>query len=97
MPRITIPEHLQKKEQFILHYCKSKAALEVKPLHQINLNLDSIKKQFAVVSDAGTILVIKVEKEEVVVHKQGVLMFKTLKDKEKARELTEKIYEAGSS
>ncbi len=89
--------HLQKKELFILHYCKTKAALEVKPLRQLNLNLENIKKSYALVSDAGSILVIKAEGEEVVVHKQGVLMFKTLKDKEKAKRLTRKIYERGLS
>ncbi|HLD04346.1 MAG TPA: HesA/MoeB/ThiF family protein [Candidatus Nanoarchaeia archaeon] len=89
--------HLQKKELFILHYCKTKAALEVKPLRQLNLDLEKIKESYTLVSDAGSILVVKVEGEEVIVHKQGVLMFKTLKDKEKAKELTEKIYETGLS
>ncbi len=86
--------HLQRKEMFILHYCKTKAALEVKPLRQLSLNLENIKKSYTLVSDAGSIIVVKTREGDVVIHKQGVLMFKTLKDKDKAKELTEKIYQA---
>lgn len=96
MPGTSVPEHLQKKEMFILHYCKTKAALEVKPLRLLSLNLENIKKSYSLLSDAGSIIVVKTEGGDVVVHKQGVLVFKTLKDKEKAKGLTEKIYEVGS-
>lgn len=80
---------------FTVEYCTTKAAFRTKPLKQIKLNLDRIKKQFETIIDTPLVLLVK-EEDEIVVHKFGELLFKTIKDEEKIKRIAEKLYIAGT-
>lgn len=78
---------------FELKKCKSKKAIEVDPTEKLKLDLEALKQEFELVLDAGIVLAIKVEGVEVLVHEYGKLVFNTLRDEDKIRKISEKIYE----
>ncbi|MBW3013895.1 hypothetical protein KY335_01485, partial [Candidatus Woesearchaeota archaeon] len=72
---------------------KTKAAFSSKPKKNISLNLKKIKERFKdVIIDTPILLVIKVEKEEIVVHNYGEILFKTCKDMDKMKRIADQIY-----
>tara|TARA_Y100000310_G_C20574364_1_gene759727 strand:+ start:738 stop:992 length:255 start_codon:yes stop_codon:yes gene_type:complete len=72
--------------------CKTKAAFAAKPLKNFRLNLEMIKSKFDTSFDSSILLVVKVNGEEVIVHKHGELIFKTLSKEEKISPIAEAIY-----
>jgi len=86
-------EALNKK--FKLELCRSKTTLSVKT-HK-NLNLDKIKDEFGELRDAGNTILIEVDNQQIIINKQGEIIFKTLRDENKVMEIANKIYEVGTS
>lgn len=82
------------ENNFKIDYCKSKAGYSAKLDRNRNMDFNKLKKNFNVVMDAGIVLVLKIDNEEIIVHKYGELIFKTLKDKKKIEKIAEKIYGA---
>jgi len=77
---------------FEISPCKTKAAFKVVPKGKLKLDMGALKEEFDVLLDAGIVLVLKIENEELTVHSYGEILFKTLKDEEKIRKISEKIY-----
>ncbi|MBW3014921.1 hypothetical protein KY330_00705 [Candidatus Woesearchaeota archaeon] len=73
--------------------CKSKAAVSVKPLNQVKLDFNKLRKQFEILLDNPIALVLKVGDDEVIVHNYGEMLFKTLKDEGLIRKIADKIFE----
>ncbi len=86
-------EFLEGKQLFRLEFCKTKTALSAKPVKRLKLDTDSLKKKFEVLGDAGMVLALRVEGEEVVVHDYGEIFFKEEKNPDKAFLIAKKIYE----
>ena len=78
---------------YIIKPCKTKAAFSVKPSGKCKLNFEKLKEEFEVILDNPIALVLKVDGEEIVVHNYGELLFKTLKEVEKIKQIADKIYE----
>ena len=88
---------LDEKEEdiFKISECKTKSSFITKPNKRMNLNIKNIVKEFETIQDAGIIAVITVDKEEIIVHDYGELLFKTWTDTNKIRNVARKIYELG--
>ena len=82
---------------FEIKLCRRKGALEALPKGRQELDLERLKEQFEVLLDAGIVVVLRVNGFEVVVHSYGKIMFKDMKDEEKARKIAEEIYEISSA
>lgn len=87
-------EFLEKKMDFHIKLCKTKAAISVKPNKRIDLNLNKIKKEFKIKLETPILLVLD-EKGDVIVHKYGEIIFKKLKDEDNIMKIAEKIYSIG--
>ena len=72
--------------------CKTGAAYKTFPNKILKVNLDEVRKNFDVVLDTPLLVVVKVENEEVIVHGFGELVFKTLRNEDKVKEISEQIY-----
>ena len=71
--------------------CRTKAAMKVRPDTKMKLDLDKVRKRFKVLVDTPILLVID-EDGEIIVHNHGELLFKTLRDENRIREIAEEIY-----
>ena len=80
-------------KRFKLELCRTKTTLTVKT-HQ-NLNLGKIKNEFGEIRDAGNVLLIEVDNENVIVNNKGEIIFKTLRDENKIMNIANKICEVG--
>lgn len=78
--------------KFLIKECTTKSSYSTKPIKKIKLDFKMIKKEFKVVEDAGIIIILSVDGEELIVHDYGEIVFKKLKDTEKIRKIAEKIY-----
>jgi adenylyltransferase/sulfurtransferase len=88
-----IYEHLNPgKQEFKISYCRTKAAVSVKPSTSTKLDLEAIKERYETIMDAGIVLVIKAHNQEIVVHDYGELLFKTTKNKDLIKKITKDIY-----
>ncbi len=85
----------KKMKQFIIEKCKTKATFTAKPIGNVKLNLDKIKKMFKTRVETPIILVLDCE-DEVIVHNYGEIVFKTLTDTKKIERIASEIYEAGT-
>lgn len=83
--------------QFSIELCKTKAGYEATLPKPTPLNVDALRKHYTVREDAGIILVIHVDDEDVIVHQYGKLIFKTLTDNKKITQLAMKIYETATA
>ena len=72
--------------------CKTKAAFTAKPVKNLKLDLNLIKSRFPTSFDSSILLVVNIEGEEVIIHKHGELIFKTLSDQNKINSISEAIY-----
>ena len=90
-----MPNKASKEVEFSVSKCKTKAAMSVKPLKRVSLDLAKIRKNFDVVLDTSLLLVIK-EGDEIIVHSYGDLLFKTWTDEDKIRRVAKKVYEVGA-
>jgi len=77
---------------FEIKKCKKKAAYTAKPKNNLKLDLDGLKNKFEVVFDSPLVLVLKIDEEEVVVHKYGELIFKKCEDMDKMEKIAKKIF-----
>ena len=77
--------------EFTIEPCKTKAAYSAKPKKKCSLDFSKLK-DFNIVLETPIATVVKIEGEEIIVHKYGELKFKTLKDKEKIKKIAEKIF-----
>ena len=78
---------------FNLELCKTKAGYEATLAKPVSLDFDCLRKKYVVSADAGIILVLKVDAEEIIVHRYGKLIFKTLKDEKKIKKIATHIFE----
>ncbi len=81
------------EKNFELSLCKTGATLTVRT--NKSLNLEKIKNNFGVLRDAKVTLLIEVENEQVIINKQGEIIFKTLKDEDKVMKIANQIYQIG--
>ena len=103
MLRLTIVSKIFKKScflemmviKFIVEKCKTKAAHSAKLKKQQHLDLQKIKKKFAVILETPILLVVNVDGIEVIVHGYGELLFKNCQDVDLMRKIAERIYAAG--
>jgi len=79
---------------FEIKPCKTKAAYSVKPVKNINLDLEKIKKRYKTIVDTPITIVIG-DFGGLVIHKHGQITFKTLKDEKKIKRIANKIYKLG--
>lgn len=86
------------KVGYIIEKCKRKAAYKAKPIKRIKLDIEKVKKvqNAKIISDAKIAVVLDFDGEQVIVQEYGTVTFKTLKNKEKIKEIAEKIYHAGA-
>lgn len=84
---------MDNKKNFELTLCRTGATLTVRTNKQ--LNLDKIKNNFGVLRDAKVTLLLDVDNEQVIVNKQGEIIFKTLKDEDKIMKIAKEIYDVG--
>jgi len=84
---------LETKEikQFDIKLCKTKGAYSVKLNKQVKLDFNLLK-DFEVVLETPILVVLKVDNEEIVVHRYGEIIFKTLKDEDKIIEIAKKVF-----
>jgi len=80
-------------KKFKLELCRTKTTLAVKT-HK-NLDLNKIKDYFGELRDAGNAVLLEVDNEQVIVNKQGDIIFKKLRDENKVMEIANKIYNIG--
>jgi len=79
-------------KQFDIKLCKTKGAYSVKLNKKVNLDF-SLLKDFEVVLETPVLVVLKVDNEEIVVHRYGEIIFKTLKDEDKIIEIAKKVFD----
>lgn len=79
-------------DEFTIEKCRTKAAYKTKLIKRHKLNLNNIKENFNVISDAKIALVLNIENIEIVVQEHGEIMFKNTEDREKIKKIAEKIY-----
>jgi len=78
--------------EFKIENCKDKGAYSAKPLKNLKLDLDKIRKEYKVIKDAKIGLVIK-DKYEIVVYEYGEIMFKGCSDMHFMERTARKIYD----
>ena len=83
--------------EFTVSECKTKSAFSAKPNKKMRIDIKKITKKFETIEDAGIIAVIKVEGYEIIVHDYGELLFKTLTDIDKIKDIAKEIYEASKA
>ncbi len=82
-------------EEFVVSECKTKSAYTAKPKKKMLLDIRKITKNFETVEDAVIIAVIKIKDEEIIVHDYGELLFKTLTEVDRIKEIAKEIYKVG--
>ena len=85
------------KIDFSLGKCKTKATFSAKLKHPQKLNLEKIKKKFKVVLDTPILLVINVDKVELIVHGYGELLFKNCENMDLMNKIALEVYGVGLS
>lgn len=80
---------------FTINRCKTKAKFSVKLNKNTKLNLAKIASNFGVIVETPILLVLKIGKEEIIVHDYGEILFKSLEDEEKIENIAKKIYGVG--
>ena len=80
-------------KNFELSLCKTGATLTVRTNKPLDLN--KIKNNFGVLRDTKITLLIEFENEQVIINKQGEIIFKTLRDEEKVMKIANEIYLVG--
>lgn len=83
---------IKSETEFIIKECTTKSSFSAKPVKKISFDFKKLKNEFEVLEDAGIILILKVDGEELIVHNHGEIVFKKLKDTEKMRIIAKKIY-----
>lgn len=81
--------------EFKIELCKDKGGYSAKPVKNLRLDLDKIRKKFKVIQDASIVLVIK-DKFEIIVHEYGELTFKECNYMEYIEKTAKKIYKIGA-
>jgi hypothetical protein len=81
------------KENFELTLCKTGATLTVRTNKP--LSLERIKNNFGLLRDAKVTLLLEIDNEQVIVNKQGEIIFKTLRDEDKIMKIANQIYLVG--
>jgi len=77
--------------EFKIEKCKDKGAYSAKPLKNLKIDLDKIRKKYNIIQDAKIGLVVK-DKCEVVIYEYGELMFKNCNDMEYMKKFAKEIY-----
>jgi len=85
---------------FVIEECKRRAALNATPMKKLEFSFDKIADSFPALASSRHVLVIEIEdkdtKTEVIVHREGKLIFKKCHDRALAKRLAERIYTAGA-
>lgn len=92
--RLKVKQKMQLKEipEYTIKRCKTNATFEVNPHKKLKMDFEALKDRFEVVADTPMVLILRIEGEEVVVYENGMLMFKSLKNTDKAGEIAKIIY-----
>ena len=77
---------------FHVRKCKKKGAWAVQPLKQQELDLEKVKDKFETVFESPVLMLVKIDGYEVLVQKDGELLFKKCDDMKKIKEIAEEIY-----
>lgn len=81
---------------FEIKLCKTKSAIIVKPVRNVKLDLAKMNKSFNVIAQTSIASVLKIDNEEVVVHRYGDIYFKSLKDESLINKIAQEIYKIAS-
>lgn len=84
-------EDSQKKVNYIIKKCKTKATYSVKFNRKIDLK--KIKRNYKIVLKTPILLVAEIDGEEVIVHAYGEILFKRCRDYAKVEKIAEEIYD----
>lgn len=86
--------------EFVIEECKRRAALNATPMKKLELSFDKMADRFPALASSRHVLVIEIDdkdtKTEVIVHREGKLIFKKCHDRALAKRLAERIYTAGT-
>ncbi len=77
---------------FHIRKCKKKGAWAVNPLEERVLDLETIKGKFETIFTSPKVVLVKVEGYEVIVHKEGELLFKDCDEAKKIKKIAKEIY-----
>jgi len=78
--------------EFEIKPCKTKATYSVKPKKNVKLDLSKLKNKFKIKIETPIASVIEFEGEEIIVHRHGEIRFKTLRDEEKIKRISDMVY-----
>jgi hypothetical protein len=78
---------------FEIKDCKTRAAVTAKPTKNVKIDVEKLAKKYDTTFVSRIVVTVIIEGEEVIVHKHGEIMFKTLNDKEKAKKIAKEIYD----
>ena len=79
--------------RFSLGKCKTRAGFSAKLLQKGMLDLDKLKKRYAVLLETPIVLVVKAEGMEIIVHHYGELLFKDGTDVSLMERVAREMYE----
>jgi len=83
------------KDNFLINFelklCKTRDALSLKPRKNMQLNLNEIKKHYETLVNTPILIVIKKDNHEIIIKKDGEMIFKDLEDENKILEIGKEI------
>ena len=92
-PNCEICKGSSTEKNFELKLCKTGATLTLRTNKP--LNLEKIRKSFGVLRDAKVTLLLDIDNEQVIINKNGEIIFKTLRDEDKIMRIANQIYQIG--
>ncbi|MEM4336598.1 MAG: hypothetical protein QXG86_01185 [Candidatus Woesearchaeota archaeon] len=79
--------------KFEIKPCKTRAAFNVKPLNNVNVDIKKLARKFKVKKITPIAGVFIYDGEEFIVHRYGQITFKSLKDENKIKKIAQIVYE----
>lgn len=77
---------------FDIKLCRTKAAMSVKPVKQLRIDLSRLSKKFEIVAFTPVAAVLKIDEDDIVVHRYGEIFFKKLRDEAAISKIAQEIY-----
>lgn len=84
-------EKVKEIRKFNIKLCKSKGAYSVRLNKRASIDFNLLR-DFEVVIETPVLMVLKVDGEEIVVHKYGEIIFKSLRDEERIIKIANKVF-----
>lgn len=87
----------KRDEKYVMDLCLTKNMMRTRLLSTERLNMERLKRKFEVVKDNGIVAVFRIEGNLIIVHNYGEVLYGTLREERKIREIAEEIYRIGLS